>query len=667
MSLQQHCLQFVAGRLKDYSVDKSLSRLPTALREQLLLHLPTVDVCLLEEEESFARGVDWDQVWSVLVHDRIMSDEWYGKIYEEMLTPKDSYLNHVFHSLLTMLQSLWDNEEAFSREEITRACLLFGVFVEEDELVLPSLYHTYNPRLSGSSFWVTPQRYSKYLAPADSLILLNQFLERCKWYPTHFKLTSQECLNEALLQDHKLCANSVLQSLLSQVKNIEISMDCRSWQINRIDCHIFFLRIRSLLQAVTASELQSFNSLSIKAKEEGYGSMMVARWLVEVLCGKSLPLYEQNVIFSSRHCYTGLKKIEIVGYSVGLFGAMKSLATLVDQQNKLEVLVFENFSTYRRSDVPEEEFFSYLTQVVCKASLKYLRVGFYFVPLNTIKSMIFTFLTKPVSCMQILDLGSCIVEDECYDVLENYQHIEPKALCCIDGSFKSLSLPIDGPLEWLLSFSNFHLEKLELHFRAYNESCYDDFCEYLMFSQCSVQPLSVKFHNIQQKHASQAIEKALSLPFVVEVGFITCSYGVLQLLLSHLSHISSVIPQPIGLKKLYFEDITFSTHNSTDNISMFFEALAGLPSQLLAELDLEFKETPIRNFIALATAWTAKAQGKKLKSLTYLHHLGFGSFETEVKEIDKDVLLNKHAILEILDDVAVEVKLQILPQYWYGI
>lgn len=31
-------------------------------------------------------------------------------------------------------------------------------------------------------------------------------------------------------------------------------------------------------------------------------------------------------------------------------------------------------------------------------------------------------------------------------------------------------------------------------------------------------------------------------------------------------------------------------------------------------------------------------------------------------ETGKDVLLNRHAILEILDDIAVEVKLQLLPQ-----
>ena len=77
---------------------------------------------------------------------------------------------------------------------------------------------------------------------------------------------------------------------------------------------------------------------------------------------------------SSRHCYTSLKKIEIVGYSFFDCSAMKSLATLL---HKLEVLVFENFSTSYHDEG------SFLTRVLLKASLKSslkcLKVGFCFV------------------------------------------------------------------------------------------------------------------------------------------------------------------------------------------------------------------------------------------------------------------------------------------------
>ena len=70
-SLQLQTLYSLAGRLEEYSTD-TLSLLPTSLRRQLLLCLPTIDICQLEREPAFMNGIDSaEEVWPEIEIDTI--------------------------------------------------------------------------------------------------------------------------------------------------------------------------------------------------------------------------------------------------------------------------------------------------------------------------------------------------------------------------------------------------------------------------------------------------------------------------------------------------------------------------------------------------------------------------------------------------------------------
>ena len=64
-SLEDQCFLYIACTLDGFPVE-SLALLPVRLREKLLVNLPAIDVCRLEERSCFTRGVDSDAVWKAI-------------------------------------------------------------------------------------------------------------------------------------------------------------------------------------------------------------------------------------------------------------------------------------------------------------------------------------------------------------------------------------------------------------------------------------------------------------------------------------------------------------------------------------------------------------------------------------------------------------------------
>jgi len=67
LSLEETCFFYIMKTLEQYTIEE-LSLLPVKFREQLLLSLPLVDVCQLEETR-FTAGLDMEAIWEQLHND----------------------------------------------------------------------------------------------------------------------------------------------------------------------------------------------------------------------------------------------------------------------------------------------------------------------------------------------------------------------------------------------------------------------------------------------------------------------------------------------------------------------------------------------------------------------------------------------------------------------
>ena len=67
LSLEETCFFYIMKTLEQYSIEE-LSLLPVKFREQLLLSLPLLDICQLEETQ-FTAGLDMEAIWEQLHND----------------------------------------------------------------------------------------------------------------------------------------------------------------------------------------------------------------------------------------------------------------------------------------------------------------------------------------------------------------------------------------------------------------------------------------------------------------------------------------------------------------------------------------------------------------------------------------------------------------------
>ena len=71
-SLQTQCLLYIIGHLREIPASM-LSLLPRSIRHKLLLHLPAVDVCQLNDT-LVTSGIEMDEVWEKLYNERLPVD-----------------------------------------------------------------------------------------------------------------------------------------------------------------------------------------------------------------------------------------------------------------------------------------------------------------------------------------------------------------------------------------------------------------------------------------------------------------------------------------------------------------------------------------------------------------------------------------------------------------
>ena len=649
-SLELQCLYSLVGRLKEYS-PQSLSLLPSPLRHQLLLRLPVADICRLENDPLFMSGLDPDDIWRGLLETRVSFG--YPVSLPELLnrhpTAKDVYLSEVALCLLT---GTWQGrrytfpDPGYDNE--LKADLisyfLYGTRLECGDM---QSMHLFMKKCSLGTTWLVPHRYLSDIAIVEPPQMAKRFLEKFNWYPKRLDFNENYDVDEAfeLSDDDVLPQYDILPQLMSRIQNISICIE------DYTTCGCTYAEtIQLLWEAVAKSS--SLSSVSLSGCVTNLGSLVCC--MIDTLFHNAIDKVGSNEAvnveseeeFEHRIIYkcSGLKTIEVLGndagthphehrYGGGISGAMKELIPFLDYQVGLESLIIAGLlDIYRIEDCDDERhdeyvsdysdfeaFYNYLPYIINKSSFKLLRLSDCKIPVNSLKSITSTFLSRATHHHQSLEFIDCEVVDKSTDTYsEAFPLVNEAAdIPCICGEFKSIGFCTDSssfPLQWLFQYPKLRLKRLDLTYTGFQPENLQSFDSY---PSGSIETLCVKLGYLGHgdiETGKFAVSKFLKFQFLSEIEVVTmnCFND------SMFSVLTDSFMQPhqlTSLKRLRLQDI-----NSLSNIDFrpFFDALFSRPKEQLAEFTLELLEVESLNQQDIVSSWKSNSRGQKLMNFKFV-------------------------------------------------
>ena len=642
-SLQLQCLYSLVGRLEEYS-SQTLSLLPASLRRQLLLLLPVVDICRLEQDPDFMSGLDADTIWRGLFDNRIVF--YYvsvAKLLKQHTSAKDVYLSEVALCLLTSERSCIRYEfpvlEGGKCTPDVVAYMLFGIRLKNGDM--PSM-HMFSKVKSLGNTWLSPLRYSEELSCDDPLKIVDFVFKKFNCYPKRLDFSEQDKIEHPYNY-------ALFKSIVPCVEAICLDNDDYTDEY-------FAESLEPLLFAIGHCKPSSLKYLSMSACVTNLGSLVscVQNFLdvntdFEYLSSseedpdvesENLTLAPDGNKFDHGPVYrlSGLKKIEILGNDGGThpheYGHtgypaydINSFIPFLDFQTGLESLIFEDFqSIVRISDGDEpryvseydgfEEFYNYLPHFISKPSFKLLRVTRCTIPANSVKSMISTFLSNPTSHDQSLEFLECDITDRCNKTYsKEFPLLIQTNTPCVCGEHKSLSISLGQNPEfseqWLFKYPNLRLKHLQLHYIIYGPQPFDAFS-----ASNNIDFISCKFSHLGRGHAAEqrldpGINELLKVSNLSEIELF-CIYFNDD---SVLSMFTNAFRQPLqltSLKRLRLQRF----QQKSEGLTLFFDALFSMPKEQLANFSLEVVEVYISPE-EIYKSWKENGRNQKLRKFVY--------------------------------------------------
>ena len=647
-SLQLQCLYYLVGRLEEYS-SQSLSLLPSFLRHQLLLRLPVADIFRLENDAAFMSGLDADVIWRCLLECRV-SFQWDAKLRELLRrhpTAKDGYLSEVAVILLTG-EWPWGRYkfphpgDNYQLKSDTIIYMLYGTRLECDDMQDMNLF---TKRSSLDITWLVPHRYSSYLAMDKPLQMVEMFLDKFNWYPKRLYLYEDYDIDQAFMYS----GSRILQLLLSHVEAINIDIDDYSNSI-------FAESLEPVWEAVGVAS--SLESVTLSACVTNLGDLVSC--MLQVLfedaidkdvcgivgCDRFGRVEEEEVVI---YKYSGLKSIEVLGndagthphehgYTGSVIDSTEHLIPFLDFQVGLETVSIEGlFNIYRVEDVNDqryneyvsdyeyfEPFYNYLPYVISKPTFKLLRLKNCHIPVNSVKSVISTFLARATESDLSLELSDCfMVEKSDKTYSERFPLIYQAAnIPCVCGQFKSLRFDITGStlfsLQWLFEYPQLQLNRLELSYMGPEHLDVQVFDSY---PSSSIDTLCCRLCHLgygDMDKLGAVIFSFLRIPFLSEIEISRmCDYDD-----SVFSVLTEVFMQPFrltSLKRLRLEK--FSAYRV--KIRTFLDALFRMPKEQLAEFTFELIEVTDSDPEVIIQSWKINSHGQRLKKFAFAFSPGY--------------------------------------------
>ena len=605
-SLQQQCLYSVMGRLEKYS-SQTLSLLPANLRRRLLLLLPVADICRLERDDVFMSGLDVDDIWRNIVEDRI------GFLIPELENwTKDVYLGHVTKCALT--NATYRGLYPHSSKDLI-AFMLFGTWAQDEVIFNITMF---TDKVLNERVWLAPQRYYRELTIVNKPLKMAKYiLDNLNWLPKEFYLTDSDVISEAF----NVSNSHEFQLLLSQVETIGV------YQLDYRDS-LYAKSLKPLWKAIRQSNSKMLKSVILSACVAFLGNTISN--MVEVFGNEKEP-EESDSLQHPHTVLDGLKSIEIlgwtfphsVGYSGPLSGHICKFIPFLDLQKSLETLVVEGLENtvvkteianrlneYKSSYAGFEPFYNYLPHIISRPSFKLLSLSKCRVPVNSVKSMISTFLSSPTDHEQRLEFIDCKIVEMSSDIYsDSFPLVSPTSAPCVCGEHKSLCVNVDSPLfhpQWLFEYPKLQLNRLELFYQCGSELLPLESVPLSSTLCCKIH--CSRYQDTEEEKSK--IARLLDMKGLSEVQFVLFkARGAL-----FLTILIEAFSQPFrltSLTRLVLERFC----GDNEMFRVFLDLLFSMPTEQLANFTLELINVGEFDMEDIIKAWKAKGRGQKMRKI----------------------------------------------------
>ena len=606
-SLQRQCLYSLVGRLEQYS-SQTLSLLPATVRRRLLILLPVADICRLERDIVLTSGLDVDDIWQDVVEDRI------GFITPQLQKwTKDAYLGQVAKCVLT--NATYGDLYPDSSKDLI-AFMLFGTWAQEELIAKTAMF---TKRVLKDHAWLVPKRYSREVEIVfEPLKLAKYICENLNWLPKEFYLTDVDVINKAF----NVSNSHEFQLFLSCVETISV---CR---LNYHDS-LYAKSLKPLWKAIAHSNSNKLKNIILSTCVTYLGDIISN--MVESFGEEK----ESNSDYEE-HTHTlldGLRSIEILGNNGGmlphLFGYTGHLSghickfiPFLDLQNSLETLVVEGLENIVKTEITNrfdeceschagfEPFYNYLPHVILRPSFKMLSLSKCRIPMNSVKSMISTFLSNPTDHEQRLEFIDCKIVEMSTDLFsESFSHVSPTSAPCVCGEYKSLCVNVDSPPfhpQWLFEYPKLQLNRLELFYQCGSELL-------LLESIPVSSTLCCKIHYAHYWNAEEEMRKItrlLDMKYLSEVELVL--FKTLDGLL--LTILIEAFSQPFRLTSLT-KLVLKKCHGGIEMLQVVLNLLLSMLTEQFANFTLELIDVGEFDKEDIFKAWKAKGHGQKMRKI----------------------------------------------------
>lgn len=637
MTLQEQCLNFLVGNLEHFHV-WSLSLLPTLLRRQLLLSVPLVDLCHLEQLPMISSDINMEAVWEQLCDKRGVN---FSSYFQKLPTHRDSFLNVVARALLLVVPPqeflLRDLGNPPPRADRTKLKLLVGLLFSvkcTKEQSPPSFI-----MVSKHSAMYLPPRYSRYHYSFTLLDALAQFNEHCCWFPRVLDISPYQRLDNSLISfDYNGCPIDIhLQCLFAQMEEFRVEFPRNEHALKSSGAETAFTLLNAAAKASSCTACLKVVSLQ--------GCVTILEWLLPRLFDVfAINSYRNYALQSnsSTVVYTKLKTIEIIGNgsvvqarggTSYLYNCREHIAAILGSQEELEEVVLEGMMNVERqsdsfmSAISYEGFddlFHFLPTVVMKPSFRSLTVARSLIPANALVGILCAFLNTPTTHPQKVDIGGSWITQESspFTLLRIEFPKIPTPTLHSSWNLKSLSIPFSNsqyfPPESILRYLQSTLRNLEIICHPKSISDLQRICNTVV--QLPMGHLSIHFHcddaDSYISDANQDLLKVLWSASVKILGFHNCLCSVETYEQGILSVLAQGLLQHSRLSHLTALQLNRMRGISVDGLKQLYEAIFALPQLSEFTLDLSNNNFHSEHHQSLVEAYGV-GRKLKLKKLVY--------------------------------------------------
>ena len=607
-SLQDLCFVRLISNLETFA-HESLALLPWRLRQRLLVNLPAIDICKLDNT-AVTKGID---VWETVCIQRRSWPNWIldtAKQMQSSLSTDIIWKETFFLSLTVAILNNTTNLETNARSGINKRSALTSLFSVPKCLGINCWDAFEHPFIfSANDRCCTPSRYSWIAADRSQsktdIQLLQILMDECAFFPSCLYINCLlVCRGEVWLR-RSYTFTSVFQRFVSSVQSVVIHSDFDDDGDGDPFVSTF------LFDAILSQVNPDLHSVSISGD-----TVFIAAVLKE---GSSyLAVEHGESAYSLQSCnipYSGLQSL-----SISVDGPLEEIfhlqAILEHQVLLKEVsLACENSST----DPGFDELFTSAAELFVRPHFCKLQLEVMGISLLAAEAIVDRFLSAACSHRQTLVLESLGIDEVCNHSASITAHKPAFYLKMANSGYEHKRLvlkdlegeEVGSLFKWLMTYPNLCL--FHLHVPPHLQ----DACFMQLFSNnvnAQINEFSVDYQTIPNRPTlRQDFENLFSNPYLSQLKLEHCNIGPGGLL--------PMLTQ--GLRKQCASQSIVSLSLASNSLGRcqdlelrdFFDVLFSLPQVENVKLSLKHNELKSRHFELFYHSWRHTDRKKRLQLL----------------------------------------------------